>query len=438
MVTTDSLNGKTPEAYADDFYDNNGYGFGTDCDGVLLLVSTEDQDWHLSTCGYGMTAITDDGIEYISNKFLPDLSDGDYMAAFAAYAELCDEFITQAKTGQPYDGDHMQKAPFNAVKCLLISMAIGLVIALIVTGSMKAKLKSVRMQSAAASYVTSLFFRPLIMGGIYRRIRRHYFQDTKGIKEEAICMLKRGEGLMAVIIMIIIALGASFCLVGCAGETYRVDYCGDKDFYKGAKNSYRAGQEVTLYYTMIATDTDYSFYLDGESIKYDYDDRKGIIIRFTMPDHDVKLEHRAVNSMIYVPPQWEGEPDVMLLDYCRATVATVGGGYHELVITTTDDPEEVRLDEFIKEEGEEENCRSWYIPFSAAQEILDFVDAYGLAEWNDMENGISIDGARKVCEYWDGEGYIRVSTDHMPEDGEETLDTLYELVISYVYDDSEE
>lgn len=155
VVTTDALDGKTPEAYADDLYDNNGYGFGTDCDGVLLLVSTEDWDWHLSTCGYGMTAITDDGIEYISNQFLPDLSDGDYMAAFAAYADLCDEFITQAKTGQPYDGDHMPKAPFNAVKCLLISMAIGLVIALIVTGSMKAKLKSVRMQSAAASYVKS-------------------------------------------------------------------------------------------------------------------------------------------------------------------------------------------------------------------------------------------------------------------------------------------
>ena len=49
----------------------------------------------------------------------------------------------------------MPKAPFNAVKCLLISMAMGLVIALIVTGSMKAKLKSVRMQSAAASYVKS-------------------------------------------------------------------------------------------------------------------------------------------------------------------------------------------------------------------------------------------------------------------------------------------
>ena len=152
-VTTESLNGKTPETYADDFYDDNGYGFGTDCDGVLLLVSMEDHDWYISTCGYGMTAITDDGVAYISEQFLSDLSDGNYAAAFATYAELCDEFITQAKTDRPYDGDHMPKAPFNAVKSLLISMAIGLAIALIVTGSMKGKLKSVRMQSAAASYV---------------------------------------------------------------------------------------------------------------------------------------------------------------------------------------------------------------------------------------------------------------------------------------------
>ena len=153
VVTTDSLNGKTPEAYADNFYDGNEYGFGTDRDGVLLLVSTEDHDWYLSTCGYGMTAITDDGADYISKQFLSDLSDGNYAAAFATYAGLCDEFITQAKTGRPYDGDRMPKAPFNTVKCLLISMAIGLVIALIVTGSMKGKLKSVRRQSAAASYV---------------------------------------------------------------------------------------------------------------------------------------------------------------------------------------------------------------------------------------------------------------------------------------------
>lgn len=153
IVTTETPEGKTPRNYADDLFDQNGYGFGTEHDGVMLLVSMEDRDWWITTCGYGMTAITDDGIRYISDRFLPDLKDGDYAAAFDTFAGLCDEFITQAKTGQPYDGSHMPKEPFNVGSKLLVAMVISFVIALIVTGSMKAKLKTVRMQTAAASYV---------------------------------------------------------------------------------------------------------------------------------------------------------------------------------------------------------------------------------------------------------------------------------------------
>ena len=65
VVTVNSLEGKTAEAYADDFYDYHGYGFGTDHDGILLLVSMEARDWHITTTGYGITAFTDAGIEYI-------------------------------------------------------------------------------------------------------------------------------------------------------------------------------------------------------------------------------------------------------------------------------------------------------------------------------------------------------------------------------------
>lgn len=153
VVTADSLDGKMPMNYADDFYDYNGYGFGADKDGVLLLVSMEDRDWWISTTGYGITAITDAGIEYISEKFLSDLSDGDYAEAFTTYAELCDDFFTQAKTGTPYDIGNLPKEPFNVLWNLFIALAFGLVIALIVTGIMKGNLKTVRFQSAASNYV---------------------------------------------------------------------------------------------------------------------------------------------------------------------------------------------------------------------------------------------------------------------------------------------
>lgn len=153
VVTTNTLDGKAPRDYANDFYDENGYGFGAEYDGILLLVSMEDRDWWISTCGFGITAFTDDGINYIAEQFLSELGNGEYRKGFSTYAALCDEFITQAKTGKPYDGSHMPKKPFQTVVCLLAAIGIGLVAALIATGIMKGKLKSVRMQAAAESYV---------------------------------------------------------------------------------------------------------------------------------------------------------------------------------------------------------------------------------------------------------------------------------------------
>ena len=151
VLTADTLDGKSPMAYADDFYDYNGY-----CeDGVLLLVSMEDSDWWISTAGYGITAFTDAGIEYLGNRFVPSLSDGDYAGAFEIYADHCDEFITQAKTGDPYDTHNLPKEPFAFLMNLGICFVIGLVIAAIATAIMKGQLKSVRSQAGASSYVKS-------------------------------------------------------------------------------------------------------------------------------------------------------------------------------------------------------------------------------------------------------------------------------------------
>jgi len=149
VVTVDSTEGKTPMAYADDYYDYHGYR----ADGILLLISMEDSDWWVSTTGYGITAITDAGLEYISDRFVPCLSDGEFAEGFIVFAELCDEFITQAKTGEPYDTHNLPKAPFALIRNLIIALVIGLIAALCVTGSMKSKLKTVRQQARADDYM---------------------------------------------------------------------------------------------------------------------------------------------------------------------------------------------------------------------------------------------------------------------------------------------
>lgn len=149
VVTVDSTDGADPMDYADDWFDYNDYR----SDGILLLVSMENRDWYISTTGYGITAVTDAGLEYISDQFIPLLSDGDYAEAFNTFAQLCDQFITQAKTGDPYDSHNLPREPFNVVLHLLIAIVIGFIVALIATGSMKSKLKTVHQQVKADDYV---------------------------------------------------------------------------------------------------------------------------------------------------------------------------------------------------------------------------------------------------------------------------------------------
>lgn len=152
IVTTNSLQGSSAMDYADDFYDRNGYGYGSGKDGVLLLISMEERDWWISTCGYGITAFTDAGIEYVSEQFMKDLSDGKYEAAFQTYISQCDEFIAQARSGRPYDRGNLPHEPLSPL-WILAALGIGLVSALIAVAVMKGRLKTVRSQGGAGSYV---------------------------------------------------------------------------------------------------------------------------------------------------------------------------------------------------------------------------------------------------------------------------------------------
>lgn len=154
VATTNDLEGCSVTEYADVLYEQCQFGYGDSNDGLLLLISMEDRDWYISTCGYGITAFTDAGIEYIGKQIKSNLSDGNYAAAFSEYAELCDDFITQARTGEPYDSGNLPREPLSLI-WIPIALVIGFVIAKIIVGNMKSKLKTVRKQAAANSYIKS-------------------------------------------------------------------------------------------------------------------------------------------------------------------------------------------------------------------------------------------------------------------------------------------
>lgn len=103
LITSEDMDGYSDiQDYADDLYDYCDYGYGANRDGVLLLISMEESDWYISTCGYGITAFTDAGIRYLESAMKEDLSSGNYVAAFHTYASECDQLIMMAREGHPF------------------------------------------------------------------------------------------------------------------------------------------------------------------------------------------------------------------------------------------------------------------------------------------------------------------------------------------------
>ena len=143
VVTLSSMDGGDIDEFLEYLYDESGFGYGENHDGVLLVVCMDPREYRILSNGFAGEAITSGDIDAIGEAFKSDLSDGNYADAFDTFADKCEYYLN----------GHINGFPFNTGKNLLICLGIGLVVALIVTGIWKGQLKSVRKQSAANAYV---------------------------------------------------------------------------------------------------------------------------------------------------------------------------------------------------------------------------------------------------------------------------------------------
>lgn len=139
IVTMDSCGGYDPDDVVAAYYDDYGFGYGTNRDGVVLLLSMAERDWRILSNGFAADAITLNDIDRIGDSIVGDLSGGDYYEAFMTYATMCKQEIEDERQ-------------FDFDLSLGISIFIGLVVALIAVEVMRGGHRSVRSQTGAREY----------------------------------------------------------------------------------------------------------------------------------------------------------------------------------------------------------------------------------------------------------------------------------------------
>lgn len=142
IVTEYYMTGYNAQASADDIYDYGGYGMGSDDSGIMLYISTFDNDWAITTYGKAKKIFTDKDLDEIISEFKPYLSKGNFYEGFNTFAEACEKEIKDDTS-------------FHFVRYLLISILVGLVVAIIYILVLWSKLRSVRAVDSAANYVVN-------------------------------------------------------------------------------------------------------------------------------------------------------------------------------------------------------------------------------------------------------------------------------------------
>ena len=152
FVTVPSTYGTGATHFADNYFDYNGYGYGSEYDGILFLISMEEREWAFSTCGRAIDIFNDDVLAYMEDEIVPYLRRNNYEDATSRYVSLCKNFISSAENGMVYDEETLPKASFNP-SIIIFAVVAGFVIALVVVLVLRSQLKSVKKKNGAKDYV---------------------------------------------------------------------------------------------------------------------------------------------------------------------------------------------------------------------------------------------------------------------------------------------
>jgi uncharacterized protein len=148
IVTEKSIGNKSPMEYADDFFDDGGYGMGNGRDGCIFLRVMGSRDYGFSTSGRGIIILNPSAFNKLESDTGKYLGKDDYYAAFRAFIMAWDKFLKLDAKGRSYNFFYR----YNLV-LMIIAWLVAFVIGLIVVSTWKHGMNKALPKTQAASYI---------------------------------------------------------------------------------------------------------------------------------------------------------------------------------------------------------------------------------------------------------------------------------------------
>ena len=148
VVTKKSIGGKNVGSFANHLVDTDYAGASGGA--IVLLIVMDSRDWYISTDNAMRKVVTDEfGYEQVADAMLPDLKEGHYAGAFAAYADEVDtQLAFYQENGRP------MKASDTYGGVLILGALLGAaVITFIVRRVLIAQMSNVAPELTASAYL---------------------------------------------------------------------------------------------------------------------------------------------------------------------------------------------------------------------------------------------------------------------------------------------
>lgn len=164
ILTVDTLGFKSAQEYADDSYDEGGYGDN----GILFLLAMAEREWYISTAGTAIDALHDNALMEIEYEIIPYLSEGAYYEGFAKLQSILPYYLDQQMpdagiyydvNGNRYVEQDYESEETGARVNVFFSLIFGAVIAAFALMGMRSTMNTKTAQRGAANYQTEGSYR---------------------------------------------------------------------------------------------------------------------------------------------------------------------------------------------------------------------------------------------------------------------------------------